>query len=84
LPVEMRSAVDIQFSPKGFANLPVDIKPVSTQTMVPILYKVDSGASCTTINRKRLNALGYDDLWIKTGRLLEGGQQPHWLPLGFR
>jgi hypothetical protein len=44
--------------------------------MVPILYKVDSGASCTTINKKRLSALGYDDAWIKTVRLLEGDQRP--------
>ena len=39
-------------------------------------YKVDSGASCTTISSVRLAELGYDEAWIKTGKLLEGNARP--------
>jgi hypothetical protein len=44
--------------------------------MISVLYKVDSGAGYTTISKRRLNTLGYDDTWIKGGRLLEGAERP--------
>jgi hypothetical protein len=31
-------------------------------------FKVDTGANCTTIGRDTLNALGFDDEWIKQGK----------------
>jgi hypothetical protein len=39
-------------------------------------YKVDSGASCTTISRTELAKLGYNEEWIKSGRRLEGNARP--------
>jgi len=62
--------------PLGFAFLPVDIKPQHSQSMRSVSYKVDTGANCTTISRKELYRLGFDDEWIKSGRLMEGNERP--------
>ena len=39
-------------------------------------YKVETGANRTTISRDWLHALGYDDAWITSGKLLEGDERP--------
>jgi hypothetical protein len=44
--------------------------------MAQVEYKVDTGANCTTISKKRLVELGYDENWIKSGKLLTGGERP--------
>jgi hypothetical protein len=44
--------------------------------MQTVIYKVDTGANCTTISSKQLYEFGYDKEWIKTGKLLEGNVRP--------
>jgi hypothetical protein len=60
----------------GFVFINVDIKPKSGLTMEAVPYKVDTGANCTTINYSRLYQLGFDEAWIKSGRLLTGEARP--------
>ena len=67
---------EIPFSSLGFAYLRVDIKPRYSATMETLTYKVDTGASCTTISGERLYDLGFDEDWIKTGKLLTGYERP--------
>ena len=69
-------ASEIKFNADGFVLLPVFIKPNTSSAMAVSIYKVDSGANCTTINAKRLNELGYDEEWIKAGKHLEGDERP--------
>ena len=44
--------------------------------MLHTYYKVDTGANCTTLGRKRLSELGYGDDWITSGKLLTGNARP--------
>ena len=67
---------EIKLDTLGFAYVNVYIKPMSTPTMRYLSYKVDTGASHTTISRDWLHGLGYDDNWIKTGIPLEGDERP--------
>ncbi|MCL1865877.1 MAG: hypothetical protein FWF82_00535 [Oscillospiraceae bacterium] len=40
-------------------------------------YIIDTGATCTTINRVQLHKLGYDDNWIRsTGEKLPENECP--------
>lgn len=67
---------EIKLSMDGFAFISIDIKPKGSTTMVRISYKVDTGANCTTIGMHRLLELGYDEEWVKAGRLLIGHNRP--------
>jgi hypothetical protein len=67
---------EVKFDPVGFVFLDLYIKPASSLTMERVYYKVDSGANCTTISHAELEKLGYDENWIKTGKLLEGDARP--------
>ena len=67
---------EVDFNNAGFAILEVSIKPKTSLTMVNVDYKVDSGANCTTISSKRLFDLGYDEEWIRSGKLLTGSEAP--------
>ena len=69
-------ASDIKFDPVGFVYLDLAIKPMYSQTMEMIKYKVDSGANCTTISHKQLFLLGYDRKWIESGKRLTGNARP--------
>ena len=60
----------------GFAYVDVDIKPKNSNTMTRVKYKIDTGANCTTISKKMIYKLGYDDEWIKSGKLMEGATAP--------
>ena len=60
----------------GFAFVDVNIRPNEKQAMVPTIFKVDTGADCTTISSEQLLKLGYDEDWIKRGRLLVGDERP--------
>ncbi|MDR0220828.1 MAG: hypothetical protein LBI54_05420, partial [Lachnospiraceae bacterium] len=60
----------------GFTFIEVFLKHRSKPTMYPQYFKVDSGANCTTISRRALSILGYDDDWIKAGKRLEGNERP--------
>ena len=66
----------VKINPFGFTFVPVDIKLKHSPTMKPVAYKVDTGASCTTISSKQLHEFGYDKNWIKSGKLLEGDARP--------
>jgi hypothetical protein len=54
----------------------VAVRPKNSPKMEIVKYKVDTGANCTTIGKKRLVELGYDENWIKSGKLLEGDKRP--------
>ena len=67
---------EIRLNPDGFAFINIDVKPCNLLTMTRVRYKIDTGANCTTIGRRRLFELGYDDDWIKSGKLLTGDDRP--------
>ena len=67
---------EFAFDKSGFAYLPVDIKPRYTSLMHSVMFKVDSGANCTTISSTQLLTLGYDEDWIRSGKLLAGNARP--------
>ena len=69
-------ANQITITPYGFVLLPVYIKPSKSTAMEATMYKVDTGANCTTIGVKRLLELGYDENWVKAGKLLEENARP--------
>jgi hypothetical protein len=60
----------------GFAILRVYIKPKDSPSMLPAEFKVDTGANCTTVGNEFLNELGYDEEWIKAGKLLQSNERP--------
>ena len=70
------SVREINFNSVGFAFLAIDIKPRISTTMERVVYKIDTGANCTTISYKQLARLGFDEAWIKEGKLLEGNARP--------
>jgi hypothetical protein len=67
---------EVKFDLDGFAFVGVYIRMQNTPTMAFIEYKVDTGANRTAISRDLLNNLGYDDSWIRTGKLLIGDDRP--------
>ncbi|MCL1882335.1 MAG: retropepsin-like domain-containing protein [Defluviitaleaceae bacterium] len=69
-------AHEITLTQDGFTFLDMNIRPINSQTMAKVRYKVDTGANCTTISKKRLAELGYDENWIKSGKLLKGDERP--------
>ena len=69
-------ANEIQINSLGFMLLRVDVKPRYSAKMETLTYKVDSGANCTTISSKKLLELGFDERWIKSGKLLDGVARP--------
>ena len=69
-------ANEVNISQFGFVLLPVYLKPNKSTTMEATMYKVDTGANCATISSKRLKELGYDENWIRDGKLLEGDKRP--------
>ena len=67
---------EVEFDPCGFAYIRLFIRLCSKPLMLDLPYKVDTGANSTTISRKALQALGYDDNWVKVGRQLTGTERP--------
>ena len=70
------TVAEVNFDTLGFAYVRLHIKPRNAQAMKDIPYKVDTGANSTTINKDALQILGYDEIWVKTGRLLTGSEKP--------
>ena len=61
----------------GFVYLRVYIKHNFQVQPEYFNFIVDSGATCTTIDKKALRLLGYDDNWIiENGSLREGNRRP--------
>ena len=69
-------AHEVEFDVNGFAFVRISIKPKHSQRMLYVDYKIDSGANRTTISCEQLVKLGFDEQWIRTGKLLEGGARP--------
>ena len=67
---------EVSFDHDSFAYIRVCIKLFNSPKMAYFNYKADSGANRTTISSKILNDLGYDNEWIKTGKLLIGDERP--------
>jgi len=55
----------IGFAEFGRVYIPVDIKPINDVTMLPVRFKVDTGADTSTISKPELWLLGYDMDWIQ-------------------
>jgi len=66
----------VNFNVDGFVFLQMYVKPKESKTMQLVVYKVDSGANCTTISRAELSKLGYNDEWIRSGKPLTGVNAP--------
>lgn len=45
--------------------MPIAVKPQDDVTLIPIDFKVDTGADTTTVSKVVLARLGYDMEWIK-------------------
>ena len=67
---------EIKFNQLGFTIIPLYARHKETPTMFSRRYKVDTGANCTTIGKDLLLELGFDEDWIKSGKLLEGDARP--------
>jgi len=67
---------EIRLDKHGFAVFPVDFKPKNSNKMEAVLYKVDTGANCTTISYKKLYELGFDKNWIMSSKILLGNDRP--------
>jgi len=67
---------EIKLTELGFAITPLYARQKDIPTMLSEDFKVDTGANCTTINKRWLQELGYDENWIKSGRRLEGNARP--------
>ena len=67
---------EVALDDSGFAIVSVYIRPKNTPTMAQARYKIDTGASCTTITSKWLLDHGYDENWIKSGKPLIGDARP--------
>ena len=47
----------IGFSEFGRVYVPIDIKPINAVTMLPVRFKVDTGADTSTISKPRYKFL---------------------------
>jgi hypothetical protein len=56
----------VKFASRGSVFIEVSARNKITTVFDGFLFMVDTGATCTTINRRNLHDLGYDDNWIKT------------------
>lgn len=61
----------INFSELRRVYLAVHIKPYKRATMMPIRFKVDTGADSTTISKDDLYSLGFTLDWIKENSTIE-------------
>ena len=68
--------VEVKFNELGFVIIPLYSRCKDTPTMLFELYKVDTGANCTTIGKDWLLKLGYNEEWIKAGKRLGGNARP--------
>ena len=66
----------VNFDPYGFANLWVTIPMRNKPDILKFIFKVDTGASCNTIDKNDLKSLGYDEDWIKSNQELVGNYKP--------
>ena len=55
----------IKLSEEGRAHIPVNMKLYNDSLLEKVIFKLDTGADLTTINKKDLVILGYSKEWIK-------------------
>jgi hypothetical protein len=67
---------EVLFDKDGFAYIDLNIREINSPVMSYLEYKIDCGANRTTISKDFLNKLGYNNDWIKTGKLLTGEDRP--------
>ena len=67
---------EIKLNELGFAHVVLYARQKNIPTMLSEGFKVDTGANYTTISKDWLLLLGYDEEWIKSGRLLKGNARP--------
>ena len=70
------SVAEVRFNKLGFAYVRFFIKPSDKPMMLDHPYKVDTGANSTTISKKALQNLGFDDNWVKLGKQLVESERP--------
>ena len=57
--------ISTDFSEFGRVYIPIYIKPQDSIALLPIDFKVDTGADATTISKLSLAKIGFDAGWIK-------------------
>jgi len=60
----------LSFSELGRVYCPINIKPLEGTVMLPVQFKIDTGADKTTISKANLSLLGYDMEWIKQNAVI--------------
>ena len=55
---------NFDFAKHGQVFLPIYVKPLSGTVMLPLDFKVDTGADTTTVSKADLKHFGYDMDWI--------------------
>ena len=58
------------FAEYGRVYIPVDVKPRIGITMLPVQFKVDTGADTSTISKVDLEFLGYDIDWVRQNAIV--------------
>jgi len=58
------------FQEHGRVFIPIHVKPLDDISMLPVVFKVDTGADMSTISKVDLENLGYDMDWIKQNAFL--------------
>ncbi|MCL2171548.1 MAG: retropepsin-like domain-containing protein [Defluviitaleaceae bacterium] len=61
----------IDFSEHGRVYVDIHIKPIDDITMMPLPFKVDTGADISTISKSRLFDLGYTRDWLNANILTD-------------
>ena len=59
------SMISFELSNEGRAYVPLYIKPFEKAVLTEVMFKVDTGADLTTIDKDYLYALGYTQSWIE-------------------
>jgi len=57
--------ISIGFNEHGRVFVPIHVKPLDDISMVPVVFKVDTGADMSTISKVDLENLGYEMDWVK-------------------
>ena len=63
----------IAFAKFGSVIVHIDIKPFDDIVMLPVRFKVDTGADTTTISKPELIRIGYTPDWIRDNVIISEG-----------
>ena len=62
--------IKFSYAEYGRVYIPIDIKPLCNNTLLPIRFKIDTGADTSTIAKKDLVIFGYDLKWISKNAIV--------------